>query len=59
MLTRASRARIEKDGYVLNINISGRNGVPSLVYTEKLESAETFLQVKPILHRLKTVLMEK
>ena len=29
MLTRASRARIEKDGYVLNINISGRNGVPS------------------------------
>ena len=30
MLTRASRARIEKDGYVLNINISGRNGVPSL-----------------------------
>lgn len=24
MLTRASRARIEKDGYVLNINISGR-----------------------------------
>ena len=26
MLTRASRARIEKDGYVLNINISGRNG---------------------------------
>ena len=31
----------------------------ALVYTEKLESAETFLQVKPILHRLKTVLMEK
>ena len=29
MLTRASRARIEKDGYVLNINISERNGVPS------------------------------
>lgn len=29
MLTRASRARIEKDSYVLNINISGRNGVPS------------------------------
>ena len=29
MLTRASRARIEKDGYVFNINISGRNGVPS------------------------------
>ena len=29
MLTRASRARIEKDGYVLNINISVRNGVPS------------------------------
>ena len=29
MLTRASRARIEKDGYVLNINISGRNGIPS------------------------------
>lgn len=59
MLTRASRARIEKDGYVLNINISGRNGVPSPVYTEKPESAETFLQVKPILHRSKTVLMEK
>ena len=29
MLTRVSRARIEKDGYVLNINISGRNGIPS------------------------------
>lgn len=28
MLTRVSRARIEKDGYVLNINISGRNGIP-------------------------------
>ena len=31
MLTRASRARIEKDGYVLNINISGRNGVPRCI----------------------------
>ena len=29
MLTRASRARIEKDGYVLNINVSGRNVVRS------------------------------
>ena len=49
MLTRASRARIEKDGYVLNINISGRNGVPSPgVYREagkcgNLPSGEAYI----------------
>ena len=29
MLTRASKARIEKEGNVLTINLDGRNGVPS------------------------------
>lgn len=49
MLTRASRARIEKDGYVLNININGRNGVPSPgVYREagkcgNLPSGEAYI----------------
>ena len=49
MLTRASRARIEKDGYVLNINISERNGVPSPgVYREagkcgNLPSGEAYI----------------
>ena len=49
MLTRASRARIEKDSYVLNINISGRNGVPSPgVYREagkcgNLPSGEAYI----------------
>ena len=49
MLTRASRARIEKDGYVLNINISGRNGIPSPgVYREagkcgNLPSGEAYI----------------
>ena len=49
MLTRASRARIEKDGYVLNINMSGRNGVPSPgVYREagkcgNLPSGEAYI----------------
>ena len=49
MLTSASHARIEKDGYVLNININGRNGVPSPgVYREvgkcgNLPSGEAYI----------------
>ena len=49
LTARASRARIEKDGYVLNINISGRNGVPSPgVYREagkcgNLPSGEAYI----------------
>ena len=49
MLTRASRARIEKDGYVLNIKIRGKNAVPSPgVYREggkcgNLPSGEAYI----------------
>ena len=52
MLTGASRARIEKDGYVLNININGRNGVPSPgVYREagKPDDHSTQKQKHPLL----------
>ena len=49
MLTNASKARIEKDGKVLTINLDGRNGVPSPgVYKEpgkcgNLPSGEAYI----------------
>ena len=49
MLTKASKARIEKEGNVLTINLDGRNGVPSPgVYKEagkcgNLPSGEAYI----------------
>ena len=49
LLTKANRARIEKDGAVLTLNLTGRNGVPSPgVYRERgtagnLPSGEAYI----------------
>lgn len=47
MLTKASAARIEKDGHVLTLDLAGRRAFPVPVYTGKRGRPVTFLPARP------------